>query len=506
MNKQNYRIMAVDDNEVVREMLSDKLSTQGYTVNCASSGEEAALKAKSCPVDLFLIDLSLPKMNGLELLEKLDIKSNIYEAIIITGNTDLHSAKKSMQLGAFSYITKPIDYNDLDNQLRKALEMVELKQEKRNHYNNLEQSLIISEKQWRETFDVLDDLIFIVDENCKILKANKALRETFPAQQVESEFCYRLIHGTDSPPEHCVSCNALHTGVAVHTEMCLGQLNGRYFDLRAVPILDACGSATRAVHSMRDITERKKIEKEMEKHRNVLYHAGRVATIGELATSLAHELNQPLAAILSNAQAAIRFLHRKTPDFEEVLCALKDIVKDNQRAGNIISHLRSMLRKGEIKEELLDFNEVINEMLTLVRSDAIISNISIHSNMTPDLPLFRGDRIQFQQVILNIIMNCSEAMMSLAPTDRNLTICTYKEKNEYLILEIMDSGTGIKEEDMEKVFEPFYTTKQNGLGMGLAICKSIIQAHVGEISLRNNANRPGLTIQIKLPVIKDSKQ
>lgn len=235
-------------------------------------------------------------------------------------------------------------------------------------------------------------------------------------------------------------------------------------------------------------------KKEAEQLRETLAHVGRVATVGELTASLAHELSQPLTAIFNNAQAAQRYLGRKPPDLEEVRTILEDIVHDDQRAGQVIQRLRGLLKKAPAAYEPVDLNEVVRELPKLLHTDSLLKDLSITMELNRSLPRVKGDRIQLQQVLLNLILNSADAMVHTAPGDRKLIIRTEKPEDRAVKLTVRDFGVGIVEEKVQRLFEPFYTTKPGGLGMGLSISRSIIEAHGGVMGALNHPEGGGLLL------------
>ncbi|MGE5844393.1 MAG: sensor histidine kinase, partial [Syntrophaceae bacterium] len=249
---------------------------------------------------------------------------------------------------------------------------------------------------------------------------------------------------------------------------------------------------------VRDITGRKTIESEARKHREELAHVTRVSTLGELTSSLAHEINQPLAAILSNAQAAQRFLSQDQPDMKEVGEILGDIIRDDNRAAEVIRKIRSLLKKEETRYETLNLNDVIEEILNVIRNDTALTAVSMEKEYDPSLPSIWGDRIQLQQVILNLVLNAAEAMKEAGTEDRRLIVRTSKRDGRFAEVSVRDVGPGIEENIASRLFEPFYTTKSGGLGMGLAISKDIVKSHKGEIRALNNPDR-GATFSFTVP-------
>jgi two-component system sensor kinase FixL len=233
---------------------------------------------------------------------------------------------------------------------------------------------------------------------------------------------------------------------------------------------------------------RRRIEEHSRGLRAELSHVARVATLGELSASLAHELNQPLTAMLANAQAAQRYLSNQPPDLGEVRAILNDIVGDDKRAGEIIHKLRALLRKGEPKFELLDFNTIAVDVVALLRNDAALRGVKLDMQAAPDLPQVYGDRVQLQQVLMNLVLNASDAVAGEErPNLRTVVVRTEKHDGESIRVTVRDFGPGLPE-DVEQLFEPFHSTKANGLGVGLSISRSIIAAHGGRVWAFNNAD------------------
>jgi two-component system sensor kinase FixL len=249
--------------------------------------------------------------------------------------------------------------------------------------------------------------------------------------------------------------------------------------------------------SVVDVTERSRLEQATARQRDELAHLSRVAMLGELSGSLAHELNQPLTAILSNAQAAQRFMAQSPPRTDKLAEILTDIVKANHRAGAVIVRLRSMLRKEESKRLVLNLNHVVEESLRLLRSDLLARHVTVQSDLAERLPSIEGDRNQLQQVLLNLLMNGCDAMEGQA-TDRRLTVRTQQTGQATVEVTVSDRGLGIPVADLDRVFDPFVTTKAQGLGLGLTICRSIVEAHGGRLWATNPA-QGGATLHCELP-------
>ena len=219
--------------------------------------------------------------------------------------------------------------------------------------------------------------------------------------------------------------------------------------------------------------------------------------MGELTASLAHELNQPLTSILSNARAALRFLEAGRLETDQLREILEDIARDDKRAGDIIRSLRSMVKPEEGDQELISMNDVLTEVSSLFHSEAIIRNIRVETECTNPLPLVSINKIQIEQVLINLMMNAAESMLDVSE-ERKIVMRTWRTDGGAVQVAVRDFGPGVEEEDLSKLFEPFFTTKRSGLGMGLSLTRSIIEAHGGHVWVENNPDR-GATFYFDLP-------
>ena len=252
-----------------------------------------------------------------------------------------------------------------------------------------------------------------------------------------------------------------------------------------------------------DVTERKMAQIESEQQRQQLIHLTRVAVLGEFSGALAHELNQPLTAILSNAQAAQRLIARKSSDPAELQEILADIVQDDHRAGAVLSRLRTLIRKEETLYAELDLNEIVDEVLNLVHSDLIERRIHVETDLHDGLPSVRGDRVQIQQVLINLVRNACDAMSAEPGQAHRLVLTTSRHGNDGLALTVADNGAGVSADLRARLFEPFVTTKAQGLGLGLTISRSILSAHGGKIWCENNPHG-GAVFGFSLPLFERS--
>ena len=254
---------------------------------------------------------------------------------------------------------------------------------------------------------------------------------------------------------------------------------------------------------VRDITDRKRVEMDAAIQRRELAHLNRVATLGELSGALAHELSQPLSAILINAHAARRLLSREPMDVEELRAALDDIIANDKRAGSVIERLRVLLKKGDGFFETVDLNDIVKEVLDLTHSDFLARRISVTTSLASPMRRVYGDRVQLQQVLLNLVLNACESMSTTEVAERRLTVTTAVDDG-MVHLSVADRGVGIPGDQLTAVFEPFVTFREQGLGLGLSISRSIILAHGGQIVATNNADR-GTTFRCELPINEDGR-
>jgi two-component system, LuxR family, sensor kinase FixL len=344
----------------------------------------------------------------------------------------------------------------------------------------------------RQMIDTIPGLIFAKDREGRYTLANKTLAALYgvKVEQMTGRTDAELNpHEAEARRFRAVDLAVMDTrSERLIAEEPLTAVDGtpRWFMTHKVPILGADGSCDQMLGSSIDITARKQAEIEVEQQRNELAHLSRVSMLSELSGSLTHELNQPLTAILSNAQAALRFLDVGQPDLDEVRDILRDIVADDRRAGEVIGSLRVLLRRGEPRRDTFDLNELVHDVLRLLRGDLLNAGVALTVDCAAGLPSLHADRVQLQQVLLNLVINACEAMVDVAAPDRHLAVFTLMGDDQSLKVLVTDQGLGIPSTDLERVFEPFLTTKPEGLGLGLSICRRIVTAHGGVLRASNN--------------------
>ena len=347
----------------------------------------------------------------------------------------------------------------------------------------------------RQVIDVAPNFIFAKDREGRFTLVNQAVADAygttvegligktdadFNPNREEVEFFHRMdLEVIDTLQERFIP------------EERITDAQGKVRWLQTVkrPIVEKDGSVNQVLGASTDITKRKETDSELQHQREELAHVTRISTMGELAASLAHELNQPLTAILSNAQAAQRFLTAKPADLEEIKDILKDIVEDNGRASEVIRRIRVLVKKEDLAFGPLDLEGVISDVVLLVHSDAVLRNVRVSLEFSPGLPPVRGDKVQLQQVVLNLLLNAFDAMKECPADERQVLVRVDSDGNGMVEASVRDRGTGLTSDKLDKIFQPFFTTKRDGLGMGLSISRSIVEAHGGRLWAENNQDR-----------------
>jgi PAS domain S-box-containing protein len=252
------------------------------------------------------------------------------------------------------------------------------------------------------------------------------------------------------------------------------------------------------VGAVMDVTAAKRAAEELREAQAALAHVTRVTTLGELTASIAHEVNQPLAAVVANGEACLRWLDRKTPDLDAARRSVESLIIDGNRASEVIRRVRALAKKTDLQMASLDINDVVNEVIALVQREVLSHGVSLRTELAPALPAVLADRVQLQQVLINLVINGIEAMQPVTDRPRELVIRSGQDEPDRVLVMVTDCGVGISAENVDRLFNPFFTTKSSGLGMGLSICRSIIEAHGGRLSASSNV-KPGATLQFALP-------
>jgi C4-dicarboxylate-specific signal transduction histidine kinase len=340
----------------------------------------------------------------------------------------------------------------------------------------------------------------MIHDQLWITARGRALLEFADSDRIDLDALLSRVSGDDREAVRSAMERVRRDGAVYEQDFRLALPSGktRWIAARGQIEINAAGAPILLHGVALDITARLRMEQVAAEQRSEIAHLSRVATLGELSGSLAHEINQPLMGILSNAQAALRFLAADNANLDEVREILADIVEDDKRAGEVIRRLRALLKKGEVQHGSLDVNNVVDDVLRLTRNDLINRDVTATAELAPNLPSVLGDRIQLQQVLLNLVMNACDAMDGSAESCR-LQIRTRLADGAGIEIAVSDRGRGVPVADLERIFEPFVTTKAHGMGLGLAVSRTIVAAHGGRLWAENSVGE-GATFRLTLPL------
>jgi len=344
-------------------------------------------------------------------------------------------------------------------------------------------------------WSVVSGEIYWSEETYDIFEHDRSVKPTL-------ELVFERVHPDDREPVQQAFDRATKEKTDFDIEHRLQMPDGRVKHLHVIArASDTSSDNFEFVGAVTDVTAATKAEEALRQAQADLAHVSRLSTMGELTASIAHEVNQPLTAVVNNANASISLLPKGAPNLEEVREALAEIIEDANRASDVIARVRQLAKRAPIEKSLLDLRGVVQDVLTLARYESAARKVTIRTDLSKDLLSVSGDRVQLQQVLLNLVMNAMDAMNEVEESKRVLTICGWRETHDGTFearLRVSDSGVGFKPEEMDRLFEAFYTTKRHGMGMGLAISRSIIEAHGGRLWAEPNAG-PGATFLLSLP-------
>jgi PAS domain S-box-containing protein len=370
-----------------------------------------------------------------------------------------------------------------------------------------QEALRESERSLRSAIDGIAGLIAIMTPNGELETVNRQFFEYFrqSLEWLRNWGTSDAVHPEDRPHVVEVFRRALASGTPYHYDQRLRRFDGEYrwFDVRGLPIRDDSGRIARWYFLLTDIDDRMRALAQLEQMQSDFAHMNRVSMMGELAASLSHEILHPIATARNNARAGMRFLEMNPPNLDEAREALGCVVRDADRAKDIVGRIRSQIKRAPPQKERFDFHEAINEAIVMVQSAITKSGISCSTRLMEGLVPVQGDRVQLQQVLVNLILNAVEAMSSIEDGTRELSIRTEQSQTGGILVAVHDSGPGVDPVNLERVFEPFYTTKISGIGMGLSICQTIINGHGGRLWMSANEPR-GAVFQFTLPAVEEN--
>jgi PAS domain S-box-containing protein len=526
---QRELILVADDNADMRQYLG-RLLGDHYHVQAVADGRQALKVTRLLHPALVLADVMMPQLDGFGLLRAIrdDPKLASTPVILVSARAGEESRVEGLRAGADDYLVKPFTSRELLARVEAHLKLVSLRREtaerevrlrseaefERQRLRATEERLAETSRHFRELQNREAKIRRLVDANIigvviwdlegRILDANDAFLRMIGYER--DDLLSGSMRWTDlTPPEWLEREERLWipqlkvAGSLMPFEKEYIRKDGsRVPALLGLALIEENGNE--GVAFALDLTERKRATDALRDLQAELAHANRLATMGQLTASIAHEVNQPIGAARNNAHAALRFLGGTPPDLTEVNEAIKCVINDTYRAGDIVSRIRDQVKKVPPSMRSVDLNVAIEEVVGLVRGELTRNGVSLDLQLCNGLPLAHGDRVQLQQVILNLMLNAIEAMTSIECETRELVVRTESHSPEYLLVTVADSGSGIRPDHRERIFESFYTTKAGGVGIGLSICRSIMDAHGGRLWAEEQ-NPRGAVLRFTLPTL-----
>jgi len=523
-------VLVVEDNPEMRRFITDALRGE-CRVTAVADGQAALEQVLAAPPDLVVTDLMLPRLGGDQLVEAMRAQPALEDVpvLVLSARGDEALRTRLLTDAVQDYVTKPFSAQELRARVRNLAGMKHardvLKRELAVQGGDLthmtrrliasRRALQESEQRWWAIYEHSPVGIALIDADGPIRTANPAFRTMlgYSAEALRAGTLRQI-----TPEEDRASTQERVTRLLAgevreyHVQRRYLRRDGRpVWTNTSVALVPGLSEATPLlVVVAEDISEQKLAEQALAQTRQELAQVSRASTLGELAASIAHEVNQPLAAIAANGQAGLRWLEAPRPSADEAKDSLRRIVRDAHRAGEVITRIRAFLRRGELVTAAVDLAQAAGETLALLRGEALAHGIDLRlrpaDDATPDLPPLpplpsvRADRVQVQQVLLNLVMNALESIDRSAGPRREVLITVGRQGPDSVRVDVSDSGTGIDPALGERLFEAFQTTKPGGMGMGLAICRSLVEAHGGRLWAAAPAPGSGATFSFTLPV------
>jgi PAS domain S-box-containing protein len=500
MDSHHIHLLLIEDNPgdagLIREMLAESKG-MSFELEWTETLSEGIERLASGGIDVVLLDLALTDSTGLETLRRLRAASPWAPVVVVlSGLSDEEISFQAVQEGAQDYLIKgQVDSSLLVRSIRYALERgqeqealrrarVELENRVRERTADLvkaNEALRNSQHLLQGILDNSTAMISVKDLQGQYMLVNHGYEKVFHAnsESFVGKTVYDLL-----PPEHADRVRAsdqrvLASGSVLEAEESIPHDDGlhTYIVIKS-PLRDAEGKPYAVCSIATDITEWKRLQAD-------LTRASRVSSMGELSASLAHELSQPIAATVTNAHTCLLWLSRDEPELEEARAAASRIVQDGGRAGEIVKRVRLLFKKEDLRRELVDLNEIIREIVLLLHSEAIQYGVLIAAELATDLPEAMGDRVQLQQVLMNLMMNSIDAM-KVVDGKRELIIRSQRGEEGQVLISVSDTGVGLPPQQADKIFDAFFSTKTHGTGMGLRISRSIVESHGGRLWAADN--------------------
>jgi PAS domain S-box-containing protein len=504
MNSQ-LRILHLEDDPRDTELVQETLAMDGISSQITRVETEADFVAslQQGGFDLILADYTLPSFDGLSALKIARQNWPHLPLIFVSGTLGEEVAIEALKIGATDYVFKTRLSRivpSVQRAIREAQERIDLSRAQEGLRRS--EAYLAEAQKLSHTgsfgWDVSGGKIYWSQETFRIFEYD-------PGTEPVLELILKRTHPEDRAPVRQLIDRVSFERKDFDFEHRLLMPNGFVKYLRVVgrPSIGESGSFE-FVGAVTDITERKLAEEELRQKevslreaQTELAHVSRVTTMGELAASIAHEVSQPLAGIVTNANAGLRWLAGESPNLNEAREALRRIIRDANRTGDVVTQMRALFKKAYTAKERLDINEAIKEIVILTQSEMGRNNVTLQLELAADLPCLMGDRVQLQQVVMNLILNAIEAMSTVEGRERDLVIRTQRGEGDEIHVAVRDSGIGLDPLSAERIFDAFQTTKPGGLGMGLSLSRSIVESHGGRLWAVSN-DGPGATFQFTL--------
>lgn len=476
------RIMIVEDDRIVARDIREQLARTGHSVSGITSRGEAAVElALNTQPDLVLMDIRLEgDVDGIDAATQIRTKCQI-PVVFLTAYADDETVRRAGKAEPFGYLLKPFE----DLQLRTVIEMALYK-------HSAERKLRESERRYEATLSSIGDGVIATDERGRVTFLNPSAEimtgwDKKDAIGMPLGSIYQVTDVNRRPAQQTSIARALASSLSCQTadQAILISRDGREIpiDEKCAPIIGDAGSVSGAVLVLSDTSERRRAASILQAAQANLARMSRVTTMGQLTASIAHEVNQPLMAVVMNAEACLKWMDGAHKDVDEAKAAAMRAISEGHRAAKIIERIRAMARNTPVAFEPLDINEMIEGILSVVRLEFRHQEIALDIDLQP-LPLrVMGDRIQLQQVMLNLLSNAADAINASESPDRRASVKSKREASGAVCVTVDDSGVGIAPDIAGKIFDPFFTTKPSGIGMGLSICRDIIESHGGGLWL-----------------------
>jgi PAS domain S-box-containing protein len=491
------KVLIVEDDRVVARDIQQQLSRLGHTVvGVTPRGEDALPLTLQSQPSLVLMDIRLEgEIDGIDAAQQIRQRCTI-PIVYLTAHADEQTLKRAGITEPFGYLLKPFE----DSQLRTTIEMALYK-------HAAERKLRESERRYAVTLSSIGDAVIAADEELRVTFMNPVAEALTGWSRTEAvglplSEVFRIINEdtrkvVDNPAAKVLR-SGLMVGLANHTILLTRDGREKPIDDCGSPIIDDHGEISGVVLVFRDITERRQTEATLRRAQTELAAVAQRTMIGELAAAIAHEMNQPLTGVMSNADTSLRLLAVDPPNFEEIRLTTRQTLHDAQRVAAIIARIRNLFTDCPGEREAFDLNRLIQDSVNLKRNEIYNGGATLRLALG-DLPPVIGDRVQLQQVIVNLITNAVQAMCCVETRPRALLVRTQTISGPQVEVMVRDSGVGLEPTNKDKIFEAFYTTKQDGMGMGLWISRSIIEKHGGRLWAASN-DGPGATILFTLPL------